>query len=378
MKHVRWFLITILVLLLVLPTAAQLDDYTVRMIPITSRGSNFQMTADGHLLAMHEIGQIYAIDDSLAVDPTALPVRVYDLDAGELLYELSGPPDFPREIAFSADGSALAAYYEVGWIYLWNMADGSLINRIATVPSMGKIAFVPDSNLLVQSGSSYPFPMVIIYDTETGYIVSTVLNRFLSMAAFRQVMDNQQYFPVTLTEMRMLSDGETLLASTSLDNVIRWNLITGEQITLVGNADNRPYFGVTDIEITHDEQAAVVVNLQRDTIIVVDLATQATQEYEFDNIPAGASALIDDQTLIYLTGERDAEMLNIAPLSDISNGEQVDLRSLVDLPEGIRLQGLYLDMAASMDGNRIVLAGFFASDELAEDNLIVVLDRGSN
>ncbi|MCA9883681.1 MAG: WD40 repeat domain-containing protein [Anaerolineae bacterium] len=378
MKHVRWFLITILVLLLVLPTAAQLDDYTVRMIPITSRGSNFQMTADGHLLAMHEIGQIYAIDDSLAVDPTALPVRVYDLDAGELLYELSGPPDFPREIAFSADGSALAAYYEVGWIYLWNMADGSLINRIATVPSMGKIAFVPDSNLLVQSGSSYPFPMVIIYDTETGYIVSTVLNRFLSMAAFRQVMDNQQYFPVTLTEMRMLSDSETLLASTSLDNVIRWNLITGEQITLVGNADNRPYFGVTDIEVTNDEQAAVVVNLQRDTITVVDLATQATQEYEFDNIPAGASALIDDQTLIYLTGERDAEMVNIAPLSDISNGEQVDLRSLVDLPEGIRLQGLYLDMAASADGNRVVLAGFFASDELAEDNLIVVLDRGSN
>lgn len=378
MKHVRWFLITILVLLLVLPTAAQLDDYTVRTIPITSRGSNFQMTADGHLLAMHEIGQIYAIDDSLAVDPTALPVRVYDLDAGELLYELSGPPDFPREIAFSADGSALAAYYEVGWIYLWNMADGSLINRIATVPSMGKIAFVPDSNLLVQSGSSYPFPMVIIYDTETGYIVSTVLNRFLSMAAFRQVMDNQQYFPVTLTEMRMLSDSETLLASTSLDNVIRWNLITGEQITLVGNADNRPYFGVTDIEVTNDEQAAVVVNLQRDTITVVDLATQATQEYEFDNIPAGASALIDDQTLIYLTGERDAEMVNIAPLSDISNGEQVDLRSLVDLPEGIRLQGLYLDMAASADGNRVVLAGFFASDELAEDNLIVVLDRGSN
>lgn len=378
MKHVRWFLITILVLLLVLPTAAQLDDYTVRTIPITSRGSNFQMTADGHLLAMHEIGQIYAIDDSLAVDPNALPVRVYDLDAGELLYELSGPPDFPREIAFSADGSALAAYYEVGWIYLWNMADGSLINRIATVPSMGKIAFVPDSNLLVQSGSSYPLPIVIIYDTETGYIVSTVLNRFLSMAAFRQVMDNQQYFPVTLTEMRMLSDSETLLASTSLDNVIRWNLITGEQITLVGNADNRPYFGVTDIEVTNDEQAAVVVNLQRDTITVVDLATQATQEYEFDNIPAGASALIDDQTLIYLTGERDAEMLNIAPLSDISNGEQVDLRSLVDLPEGIRLQGLYLDMAASMDGNRIVLAGFFASDELAEDNLIVVLDRGSN
>ncbi|MCA9895630.1 MAG: hypothetical protein KC615_21745, partial [Anaerolineae bacterium] len=268
MKHVRWFLITILVLLLVLPTAAQLDDYTVRTIPITSRGSNFQMTADGHLLAMHEIGQIYAIDDSLAVDPNALPVRVYDLDAGELLYELSGPPDFPREIAFSADGSALAAYYEVGWIYLWNMADGSLINRIATVPSMGKIAFVPDSNLLVQSGSSYPLPIVIIYDTETGYIVSTVLNRFLSMAAFRQVMDNQQYFPVTLTEMQMLSDGETLLASTSLDNVIRWNLTTGEQITLVGNADNRPYFGVTDIEITHDEQAAVVVNLQRDTITV--------------------------------------------------------------------------------------------------------------
>lgn len=377
MKHLKWFFVTTLLFLLTLPTAAQLEDYTVRTIPVNSMAARFEMTADGHLLAMHEVSQIYQLEVGDAIDPSLLAVRVYDLDAGELLYELSGPPDFPGQIAFNDDGSILAGYYEVGWLYLWDMADGSVIRRIPTVPGLGMMAFLPGSRLLAQASSNYQVPMVIIHDTETGHIVSTVLKRFVSMAVFREFIDMRMGMPATLLHMLPLADGETILASTGFDEVLRWNLTTDEQVTLVASPDNRPNFGIVNMLLTDDEQTSIVLNSQKDTITRIDLAASQVQEtVEFGEVPVlGMAALLDDNTLVYLTGERDAEVINVAPLSDLMAATQFDLRTLVDLPEELVMQPRITDLAASSDGSRIVLAGFFYRGDNPEDNRIVVLDR---
>ncbi|MAU13781.1 MAG: hypothetical protein CL607_28450 [Anaerolineaceae bacterium] len=326
---------------------------------------------------MHEVSQIYQLEVGDAIDPSLLGVRVYDLDAGELLYELSGPPDFPSQIAFNDDGSILAGYYEVGWLYLWDMADGSVRSRIPTSPGLGTLTFLPGTTLLAQSSTGYQLPMVLVYDTETGHIVSTVLNRFTSMAVYREFIDSRMAMPITLLNMHPLADGETIIAATSFDEVLRWNLTTGEQLTLVGSPDSRPNFGITGMALTTDEQTAVALNSQQDTITRIDLAASQVQEtVEFGEVPLlGMGALLDDNTLAYMTGERGAEVINVAPLSDLKAAAQFDLRTLVDLPEELVVQLRITDLAASSDGNRLVLAGFFYRGDNPEDNRIVVLDR---
>jgi WD40 repeat protein len=77
--------------------------------------SRFAITADARLGA---IGGLPANRDD------AGPIRVWDIEAGEALFDIEAET-YPRELAFSPDGGQLAGVFQNGRVAVWQVAAGS-------------------------------------------------------------------------------------------------------------------------------------------------------------------------------------------------------------------------------------------------------------
>jgi len=75
--------------------------------------------------------------------------RVWNLDTGDLRFELAGPENEPRAIAISPDGKTLVTSHEWGnSIHTWDAATGKLKKEITSVSRASAMAFSPDGKTL--------------------------------------------------------------------------------------------------------------------------------------------------------------------------------------------------------------------------------------
>ena len=363
-------LLLVCVLLVPMLVGAQEDDFAVRRIAVNSAAYSMTMSDDGRLLAVYELGAIHADE----VIPEFLPVRVYDLDAGEERFTLQGTTDYALDAAFSSDGSVLATYHVVGWIYLWDMSDGSLIRQIPALPNQGQIEFLPDSPVLLQGAINVGSPMLLQWDTETGAITRVLNERFKSRADFDLFLDENLSIPDQALVLLPLGDGETVILSTGMDRILRWNLNTGEQVWLYENSDNRPYFSLRNLALSADEQTLVYPLAQSDTITVADAATGAdatVYDFSLETLGSPGIVAIAGSDVLYITGERGEEIINIAPLDDLTSATQIELASLLD----VEIQPIpFSSIAVSDDGSRIVIGGF-GSPNAPDNNRVLILER---
>jgi WD40 repeat protein len=85
-------------------------------------------------------------------------IRLWNVEDGRLLHELSGPTSFACAVRFAPDDSLVAAAgYEAAAgnaIYLYDPATGTEVGRLAGHPTGGvrRLAFTPDSKQLVSAG----------------------------------------------------------------------------------------------------------------------------------------------------------------------------------------------------------------------------------
>jgi WD40 repeat protein len=80
-------------------------------------------------------------------------IRLYDPATGKLLRRTEGEADYPRGLAFAADGSALTATSRDGLARVWATATGKLLHRFRGLPGViRQVALSPDGKVLALAG----------------------------------------------------------------------------------------------------------------------------------------------------------------------------------------------------------------------------------
>ncbi len=128
-----------------------------------SAGVRLRQVPDGTLLRQFEWDRDSRSSwvDRVAFSPdgtflaAALPdstVRVWQVNDGTLLHTLSGHPGFVEDVAFAPDGSTLASGVGV-MICVWRMSDGTLLHRLeGHTNSVNSVSYSPDGTILASGG----------------------------------------------------------------------------------------------------------------------------------------------------------------------------------------------------------------------------------
>lgn len=369
MKRLSRIVLVILSLFL-LTTGVQLqaqDDGSITVIPFQSEAYSIAVSPDSRLIATTENSVIH--NDEVLLE--YLPIRVFDSDTGEEIFTLEGFTDYAGQLAFNDDSSVLASYHAIGWIYLWDMTTGEMIRQIPAIPNASFIHFVPGTNLLVQAIQNGLLPSLLVWNTDTGAIDSVVMNRFETQFAFRNYIGNSGSLPEPITALQVLPDGETVLASTAMNDVFLWNFVTNERNYLVTNTeDRRPYFDIRSIAMTPE---GILYPHTRDELLRFLNTSTGEETTLFEGRVHSVASASDADVIAWLGGGRDDLTLYITSLNDPTKLEEVPLASINPTGELALLPG-FSSVVVSADGTKIIVGGFINRD--GSDNGILVLNNG--
>lgn len=186
-------------------------------------------------------------DNLLAIAFT--DVRLWNAKDRQYIHILTGSNSEVKCLEFSPDGKILAGGTYSGSIYLWNVSNGKLMQRITTNNSYKgvlSISFTPNGKTLASGGYD---KIVRLYDVATGQHI-------------RKFTEHTDH----VTGVAFLSDGQTL-ASCSHDSTIRiWNVSTGKLMKTLKDA-SEPYSNphrINDIAISPDGKTLVSASYSGD------------------------------------------------------------------------------------------------------------------
>jgi len=169
-------------------------------------------------------------------------VKIWDTQTGQLLKTFAVQKNFVTSVAFSANGSILAA--GVGWlagnetrgeVHLWDTKKGNLLRvLVGHEGAVLSVAFSPFGKIIASSSTD---KTVKIWDIETGQLLNTLSGH-----------------QGNVTSVAFSNNGE-YIASGSLDNAIRvWDVRTGKLLITL----SRNYFTpVTSLAFSPDDRIIV-------------------------------------------------------------------------------------------------------------------------
>jgi WD40 repeat protein len=161
-------------------------------------------------------------------------IHVWDTTTGELVTVLEGPTEYMGRITFSPDGSLLAAGSSDGLIQLWDVQAGSLLASLDGQTSwVSDVAFAPvtpSGEMLLASSSWTDSTIRLWHVQEDG---SAVVRTTLKSASLEGP-----------TYLAFSPDG-SLLASGHVDGRVRlWDVMTGELLVTLAGHPQSPWLRV--------------------------------------------------------------------------------------------------------------------------------------
>lgn len=238
---------------------AMLIDLTLgrvrRTLPVahqapTGRMEDVTFSPDGTVLATAD--DLWEDNPASSQAPADVAVRLWDVATGAELRALPGPPGGVARLAFSPDGTLLAAAAPGGTLQLWNLAANTTVPvAIAQMPAEPTMAFSPDGSMLATVTADQT---VKLWDVATGV--------------------ERQTFAGEMTWVKDIAfspDGR-LLATSSLGHSVRlWDVAAGSEIrTLRGHRGE-----VTSLVFSPD--GTLLATASDDTTVRLwDVATGAT------------------------------------------------------------------------------------------------------
>ncbi len=331
-------------LIAVLPVSAQ--EPTVKLIPLSSMMFASRLSPDGKTLAMAEDGNM----QNWSVNPLLVPIHLLDLETGKLT-GLLGAADYAQGLAYSPDGTRLAAIYGTGYVYVWDVASGSVLKQIPTsLQAAGRLAFLPDNKTLVMAGG-YRRPEIWLWDTDTGYVTAIYADH---PAGYGELLDQQMLDGTA--GFALSPDGSTLALVTMSGSIERWNLADGSKTVLIQSTETIPTLFIRAIAFTPDGSHLVYYHSKEGMVHVLDVATgQETLSFAAN---ASVFALSPDgQTIVW--ADRQAGALMMTSLMQPGEPQAIPLPTSEDyvMQPQPPLGALFF----TPDGHQIVFGGFVSS-----------------
>lgn len=141
-------------------------------------------------------------------------IWLWNVDDGSLIYSHQGHGKFVNSLVFSPDGKVIASGSGDGTIRLWNTKDGSEILEIQTSGPVWNLAFSRDGGMLASGGHGVK-PVIYIWDISTGSLIKELHGHNTCLYTHICGIKDLEFSP----------NGK-LLASAGTDNTIRlWSVI---------------------------------------------------------------------------------------------------------------------------------------------------------
>jgi WD40 repeat protein len=180
-------------------------------------------------------------------------IRLWDLATGKELAHVNWPENRVNAIAFSPDGTLLAACSSNGSVALWDVATGKKKSDLGKNPNGGTgLAFSPDGKT-VACGNFYRELTIKFWDVTSG----------------KETRSLESKAPISAFALKFLPDGKTLAVGGFDKDGLRdpaargayvalWNLETGKEHRLTGHTQ-----GVISLSTNHDGTRLAVGGLAK-------------------------------------------------------------------------------------------------------------------
>jgi WD40 repeat protein len=205
------------------------DGAAVRYVPLAAEGYQLRVSPDGTVAAVFEDARL--LDNE--VDAERLPIRLIDLVSGSLAGSLEGFTDYAADVAFSYDGSRLAAIHWNGELRTWELGEraSELATYQAGVMGGGRVALLSDGRTLIVLHPASP-QRFLLFDTGSGAIPASMGLTFPTWAGFRDSYLRSAPFDISYAAFAMSPDDATLATATLNDEVALWRVPDGQPVTI--------------------------------------------------------------------------------------------------------------------------------------------------
>jgi WD40 repeat protein len=305
-----WTRVLTLLVLAFVVGAVHAQELVTKTFPVYGMGIYSRLSPDGRYLATYEDG----ILQNNEVFPELLSIRIYDISNGQEVALLDGETDYAADVAFSPDGTQLAALYPTGWVHIWSVADGETVKRMPVAPNALRMLWLADGETLAIAAGL--LPQVQLWNVETGAMTALLTERYDTMAEQRAALSAG---PVDgLAGFTASADGNRFAVATHYGRIYLWTR-DGEQTFLYDSEEEVPTLPIRDLTFTPDGQTLVALNNRADKLLLLDVETAQVREIESPaDLVVGLAVSRDGTQAAWLAvTERDVSLL----VADIATGE---------------------------------------------------------
>lgn len=349
----------LLCLFAALPAAAQ--EATVETFPIPGVALYSELSPDGRLLATYNNSVILSDE----VDPLLLPIRLYDVETGELFAELTGHADYPAAAAFSLDNARFFTYHPTGYVHIWSLPDGEYLGAMNVIPFGSAMEYLAGDGLVILQSAQI---ITQIWDVESGAMTHVLLNRFDTMAELRASMNDS--IPDIGAALAASPDGNQVAVATGYGNLWLWDIEAQESTLLVTSAYENPVFPIRALQFTSDGERLVYIETQQDLLNVLDLASGDLTEIPAPDTSFRVLAVSPDGSRAAWLSDAGEDRAIVVSALDGSGDEQ---RIPLPIDEDIMVERASASLHFTPDGSRLVFTGMMTHDY---DNAFFVIDLG--
>lgn len=355
MKRLLNLLLLVTPLMGVRSLSAQDLPADVQVIIIDSETAQAEWSPDQSVLAVYE-NHILLND--------AMPDRylwLLDGETGDERAVLSGPIDFTVDVAFTPGNDIMASAHNNGEVYLWDVATGEEIRHFSyPLFSARDIQFYDATTLLVTHGYEIT-SQISFLNIETGTIeriFSLPVGRF-SETIDRFSSDTFARFDYNFGRTRYSSAANMIVAATGNDEIIGWDVETGESGSLRPEAEERGRFSLASLNVQASTPVLVYADRTNTNVEVLDLDSRdiTVLPVQADLVTLNASG-----TELYWI-HRDTMTVFAAPIDDLENP-----RELLTLNDDFRLIPNITELKLSRDQQTLLLMTLFDSENGTSNN----------
>lgn len=366
----NWLVTICLILVLALNPAISLaqeqaDRFAFQTITLPNQGGyDLTVSPDATVAAVYA-GQTARILLGIPiveydVEPSLLPIRLIDLNTGDVLSTLTGHTDYVTDVAFTPDGSRLLSYHRNGDMILWDVTSGEPVQQFFGIVGMGQVEFLPDGKSLIVYLSDSTVGHFLVWDLDIGAITQIWRDTYRSFGelALNNALGRLDY---TYAAFDVSPDGERLATATGNGEVVVWDTTTLEQTVVQPKAEREGMFNVRYLTFSADGETLVYYDTLSEQSHFWDVATQT----ETAAVDAGSQffGVSPDGSKLAWATRTDLWYVDLAQPDEIIK--------VLDFPDNLLVATPTI--AFSPDGSRIIVGGFGSAEA---DNVFYVIGLG--